>query len=142
MTALYTTPPIAPLWLNGVSLEAAIKAGRSVAFDYVKADGTFTRRIIDPIELVPTRDGHVIVRAYDQTRGEYRSFRLDRITQVRTTWTPQDDALARIRAEIALIDPCGYRNDAATWRPEPELSADLEVDDDGYYNPYDDPYRS
>ncbi|GGX49173.1 WYL domain-containing protein [Streptomyces noursei] len=60
-------------------LYRAIDSGAAVEIGYVKADGTGSRRVIEPAELSATSTGAIAVRAFDQLRGEDRTFRVDRI---------------------------------------------------------------
>ncbi|MER7063986.1 helix-turn-helix transcriptional regulator [Streptomyces albidoflavus] len=108
-------------------LERAIAAEQPVMITYVSADGEWTTRTIEPYELFRTRDGHLIVRAMDHLRGEPRSFRLDRITDLdvlpgafhldRAAAEQERAALARIRNEIAEVSSWGYGRDEARWSP-------------------------
>ena len=63
----------------------AIDAGTAVVIGYVKADGTASERVIEPAELRATEAGDITVRAYDRSRGEDRTFRVDRITDFALT---------------------------------------------------------
>lgn len=67
------------IWIHGTALEAAIADERPVAITYRAASGDRTTRTIEPYEIVPVGEGHVICRAMDRRSGEPRSFRLDRI---------------------------------------------------------------
>lgn len=122
---------ITPVLADGADfhtdLERAIAAERPVLITYVAADGEWTTRIIEPYELTETRTGHPIVRAMDRLRREPRTFRLDRFIALdvmpggfhldRPAGEQERIALARIRAEIADIDPYGYGRDAMRWTP-------------------------
>src|SRR5262249_33100610 len=81
-----------------------------------------------------TRSGDWIVRAMDRLRDDVRTFRVDRITDVRAVAGPrlldrpavdaERAALARIRADIAQVDPAGVYRDAARWTPAPDDTPD------------------
>lgn len=62
-----------------VDLFRAVDAGAAVEIAYVKADGTESRRIVEPAELAATSTGAITVRGHDRLRGEDRTFRIDRI---------------------------------------------------------------
>ncbi|MGR6922581.1 WYL domain-containing protein [[Actinomadura] parvosata] len=109
-------------------LERAIATEQPAMITYVDADGEWTTRTIEPYELFRTRHGDLIVRAMDHRSNEPRSFRLDRIDTLialpgafrlerpaPSASARERDALARIRAEIALVAPVGY--DDARWTP-------------------------
>jgi predicted DNA-binding transcriptional regulator YafY len=125
--------PNGDLWITGNALESAIQDERPVLITYVAAAGEQSTRTIEPYELAETGRGHLIVRAMDRRSGKYRAFRLDRITHLNLLRGPfqldhpvidtERAALARIRAEIACIDECGYRSDAARWIPDDTLYA-------------------
>jgi predicted DNA-binding transcriptional regulator YafY len=115
---------ISDLWINGTALANAIGAERPVLITYVAADGEQTTRTIEPYELAGTRGGNILVLAMDRRSGDARSFRLDRITHLSVlSGTFVLDriatlaALARVRADIADVEPDGYAITAARWSP-------------------------
>lgn len=112
------------MWINGTALANAIGAQCPVLITYVAADGEQTTRTIEPYELTGTREGHVLVRAMDRRSADARSFRLDRITHLSVLSGPfvldrtaTLAALARLRAEIADVEPDGFAITAARWSP-------------------------
>ena len=103
----------APPWSDGgpavdphVLVEAAQACrdtGR-LAFTYTAAGGEPADRLVEPHRLVPLGRRWYLV-AYDPARGGWRSFRLDRMTEVRITGAsfaprplPAEDAAAFVRA--------------------------------------------
>ncbi|MGY1822772.1 helix-turn-helix transcriptional regulator [Geodermatophilus sp. SYSU D00079] len=75
-----------------------------LAFGYTAADGTPTEREVEPARLVALGRRWYLV-AYDLGRGDWRSFRLDRLTAPRPTGArfaprrlPAEDAAAFVRA--------------------------------------------
>jgi predicted DNA-binding transcriptional regulator YafY len=77
-----------------------------LAFGYSAADGTRTEREVEPARLVPLGRRWYLV-AYDLGRGDWRSFRLDRLTAARPTGArfaprrlPAEDAAAFVRAAM------------------------------------------
>ena len=109
------------------ALERAIAAAQPVMITYIAVDGEWTTRTVEPYALERTKAGHMIVRVLDRRSGKPRSFRLDRIHALDAfpggcfllgdSDHQERAALARIRAEIDLVDHHGYR-DAARWLPE------------------------
>lgn len=98
----------------------AVREQRSMTIRYVKADGDVTRRRVEPTSVRLTKDGNIVVRAYDRRRDAERSFRADRITHTtlhrdRFVPAPSKEALAaafqeHVRATEAtspwdLLDP-------------------------------------
>ena len=71
--------------LYGVTalLRWAADHGRAVTIGYRKEDGTASVRTIEPSKVWQTKAGNWAVRAFDQLRGEERTFRIDRIVNYR-----------------------------------------------------------
>lgn len=81
LKAAVTTLPsnaasVDPQQLTVVS--AAIADKRQLSFDYVKADGEASRRLVEPYRLVDTGRRWYLV-AWDVDREDWRTFRADRI---------------------------------------------------------------
>ncbi|WP_284762339.1 YafY family protein [Arthrobacter sp. efr-133-R2A-63] len=81
LKAAVTTLPsnaasVDPQQLTVVS--AAITDKRQLSFDYVKADGDASRRLVEPYRLVDTGRRWYLV-AWDVDREDWRTFRADRI---------------------------------------------------------------
>ncbi len=77
-----------------------------LAFTYTSASGERTERLAEPLRLVPLGRRWYLV-AYDVDRGDWRSFRLDRLAHPRTTGArfrprelPAVDAVAFVRAGL------------------------------------------
>ena len=90
-------------------LTAAAQACRDtvrLVFHYVAADGQRSERRVEPHRLVPVGRRWYLV-AYDQTRHDWRSFRLDRMAQpapgqpFAPRRLPAKDAAAFVRAGLA-----------------------------------------
>lgn len=83
-----------------------------LAFDYVARDGVASQRTVEPHRLVSVGRRWYLV-AYDLTRFDWRSFRLDRIAEPRATGArfrpralPAEDAAEYVRASLAgAADP-------------------------------------
>jgi len=80
-------------------------------FSYTAADGARTDRLTEPFRLVALGRRWYLV-AYDLQRGDWRSFRLDRLGDPRATGAhfaprrlPADDAVAFVRAGIGSRVP-------------------------------------
>ena len=60
-------------------VSAAIRAAESLRFDYVRHDGTESRRSVEPYRLVSWGRIWYLV-GWDTERGDWRTFRADRVT--------------------------------------------------------------
>jgi predicted DNA-binding transcriptional regulator YafY len=63
---------------------AAIRAGVRLRFDYTDAEGRFSERHAEPFRLVHTGRRWYLV-AFDLDRDDWRTFRLDRVSEPRAT---------------------------------------------------------
>ncbi|MEU8900430.1 WYL domain-containing protein [Nocardia sp. NPDC048505] len=100
VVAAQTGAPVDPETL--AALAAAVRAHEKVRFAYTKAGAEATERVVEPHRLVAAGARWYLI-AFDNERGDWRTFRLDRIT-----------ALHRTGALVAARDlPDGM--DAATW---------------------------
>jgi predicted DNA-binding transcriptional regulator YafY len=102
----------APPWSAGgaavapqllVAVAQACRETERLAFAYSPAGGSPGERLVEPHRLVPLGRRWYLV-AYDPARGGWRSFRLDRMTAVRSTGArfaarplPAEDAAAFVR---------------------------------------------
>lgn len=68
-----------------VTLFRAADTGAAVRITYRKECGAISERVVEPGEPYPTEAGHIVFRGHDRSRGEDRTFRIDRITDYRTT---------------------------------------------------------
>ena len=87
-------------------LARACWAGERLRFDYRASDGTVTSRRVEPRQVVSAA-GHWYLMAYDLDRDDWRTFRIDRMTEVAATGSrfrprPGPDPLEYVRAAIAL----------------------------------------
>jgi predicted DNA-binding transcriptional regulator YafY len=105
----------APPWSDGgpevdpqalVEVAQACRETRRLEFTYTRASGESGARLVEPHRLVPLGRRWYLV-AYDPSRGDWRSFRLDRMTGVRGTGArfasrplPAEDAAAFVRAGL------------------------------------------
>lgn len=105
----------APPWSDGgppvdgellVTVAQACRDGERLAFTHTAAGGDPAERLVEPHRLVPLGRRWYLV-AYDPSRGDWRSFRLDRVSAVRGTGArfaprplPAQDAAAFVRAGI------------------------------------------
>lgn len=81
----------------------ACRDSERLEFGYTSADGTRTDRCVEPFRLVPLGRRWYLV-AWDPARGDWRMFRLDRVTGPRAAGgrfaprrLPADDAAAFVR---------------------------------------------
>ena len=105
----------APPWSDGgpavdphvlVEVAQACRDAGRLTFTYTAAGGDPAERLVEPHRLVPLGHRWYLV-AYDPARGGWRSFRLDRMTEVRGTGArfaprplPAQDAATFVRAGI------------------------------------------
>ncbi|MFW3172509.1 helix-turn-helix transcriptional regulator [Geodermatophilus sp. CPCC 206100] len=94
--------PIDPEVLTAVA--QACRDTERLVFAYTAGDGAETEREVEPARLVASGRRWYLV-AYDLLRGDWRSFRLDRLTRPRPTGArfaprrlPAEDAAAFVRA--------------------------------------------
>ncbi|MGW0436890.1 helix-turn-helix transcriptional regulator [Micromonospora sp. NPDC003197] len=100
----------------------ACRDSEQIRFSYTAADGRHTDRLIEPHRLVRVGPRWYLV-AYDLTRHDWRSFRVDRLAALRGTGTrfrPRDlpavDAAAFVRARLDSL-PRSYRVEAVVDAP-------------------------
>ncbi len=89
----------------------ACRDSERLRFDYAAADRPPAERLAEPIRLVVLGRRWYLV-AYDLDRADWRSFRVDRMSAVRSTGSPfrartlpGGDAVAFVRAGIGRINP-------------------------------------
>ena len=71
------------------ALRSALESGADVKIVYVAAgSGEETVRVVSPEYLWQARAGHWLLTAHDHLRGARRTFRVDRIEEVRTVTPP------------------------------------------------------
>jgi len=102
-------------------------------FSYTDAAGETTSRIVEPYRLVPVARRWYLL-AWDRQRDDWRTFRLDRISDVFQTRVhfeprPMTDEAARERVETALR----HRDRTVRARVVVELSRDELVERLGWY---------
>lgn len=88
--------------MNGsvVTLAKVLKGlekNRPVVIDYVKADGSASRRTVEVYDVLISKAGDVCIKALDTAKGESRTFRLDRIVSA-TVCRGRSSFLTRMRA--------------------------------------------
>ncbi|MCQ0021670.1 YafY family transcriptional regulator [Streptomyces somaliensis DSM 40738] len=103
------------------TLALACRDGERIRFGYTAADGRRTDRQVEPYRLVRLARRWYLV-AYDLTRNDWRSFRVDRLTAPEGTGapfrprTPPADAAEFVRAGIGGL-PRPYRVTALVHAP-------------------------
>ena len=109
-----------PAVLPAVAL--ACRDGEQLHFSYTAADGRHTNRHVEPHRLVWIGRRWYLV-AYDLTRHDWRSFRVDRLAAPQGTGTrfrprdlPAADAAAFVRASLDSL-PRSYRVEALVDTP-------------------------
>lgn len=100
-----TGPAVDPTALT--VLAQASRDGERLRFAYATGAGERSARLVEPHHLVPTRH-HWYLVAWDVERGDWRTFRVDRLTAPTTTGTrfrprelPGGDAAAYVRDRLA-----------------------------------------
>lgn len=91
------------------SLASACRAQEEVRFDYRRRDGDHDQRLVEPHQLLSA--GHLwYLIAWDLRRSDWRTFRLDRLGEVRHAgkrFTPREipggDAAAHLTASIGSL---------------------------------------
>ncbi|MFD7841609.1 helix-turn-helix transcriptional regulator [Nocardia sp. NPDC059764] len=83
------------------ALAAAISNTERVRFGYEAANGAETRRHVEPVGLVPYRHRWYLV-GFDLDRGDWRSFRADRVSRVLAT------GARFVPRELPAADPAAY----------------------------------
>ncbi len=113
-------PLVDPVTLT--SMAQACRDSERLKFTYTARDGQQTARHVEPHRLVLLGRRWYLV-AYDLTRQDWRSFRLDRVGEVRATGSgyfsrqlPSHDAAAFVRAGIDHL-PASYTVEALVHAP-------------------------
>jgi predicted DNA-binding transcriptional regulator YafY len=113
-------PTIEPDVLTTVA--QACRDTERLTFDYTAADTTRTQRLTEPMRLVAMGRRWYLV-AYDLTRHDWRSFRLDRLSaphgtgvRFRPRTLPADDAAAYVRAQLGALQS-SYEIEALVQAP-------------------------
>jgi predicted DNA-binding transcriptional regulator YafY len=110
------------------TLAATITNRERLRFGYRSRDGTVTARLVEPHRLVPAGRRWYLV-AYDNDRGDWRTFRADRIEAPHGTGVrvpprepPTGDAAAYVRTQLSGLAPV-YRADVTLHAPVEHLAA-------------------
>jgi predicted DNA-binding transcriptional regulator YafY len=115
-------PDVNPDFLATAAL--ACRDSERLRFDYTAADGERTRRAVEPHRLVVLERRWYLV-AYDLTRHDWRSFRLDRVSgplqptgaRFRPRELPAGDAAEFVRRGIASTPAPAYQAEAVVEAP-------------------------
>ncbi|MCK4504653.1 MAG: nucleotidyl transferase AbiEii/AbiGii toxin family protein [Candidatus Aegiribacteria sp.] len=87
----WSPPPTLYAWGTRTPLEPIRFAGSNrlvVRIHYQKENGQRVRRTIEPYAFRRTQDDNIILRAFDLTKQDYRSFRVDRLLTASVTKIP------------------------------------------------------
>jgi predicted DNA-binding transcriptional regulator YafY len=110
------------------TIAQACQVTERLHFSYTAADGSRTERHVEPLRLVALGRRWYLV-AYDLTRHDWRSFRLDRLTTPQATGArfrprelPATDAAAFLRAGIEN-QPAAYAVEALVHAPAAAVTA-------------------
>jgi predicted DNA-binding transcriptional regulator YafY len=106
-------------WSSGVAADPEVLQSAALAcrdherlrFDFARQGGEPSERLVEPARLVAMGRRWYLV-AFDLDRGDWRSFRVDRISNVRSTGQPfrardlpTDDATSFVRQGIDRVNP-------------------------------------
>ncbi|MFG2722528.1 helix-turn-helix transcriptional regulator [Streptomyces sp. NPDC048416] len=93
------------------TIASAVTGEERLRFGYVSGDGTATKRLVEPYRLVSTGRRWYLV-AYDVERGDWRTFRVDRIAEPFATGArfaprelPEANAAEFVRASMQRLQP-------------------------------------
>ncbi|MFJ8310518.1 MULTISPECIES: helix-turn-helix transcriptional regulator [unclassified Streptomyces] len=93
------------------TLASAVTGQERLRFAYVSGDGTRTRRLVEPYRLVSTGRRWYLV-AYDVERGDWRTFRVDRVAEPFATGArfaprelPEANAAEFVRTSMNRLQP-------------------------------------
>lgn len=124
-------------WGSGPTVDAGVLTAVAQAcrdeerlrFDYTAAGGDRTDRHVEPHRLVALGRRWYLV-AYDLTRHDWRSFRLDRLADPATTGArfrprelPAEDAAAFVRAGVERVAPVTHAVEVLLHAPGPAVRA-------------------
>jgi predicted DNA-binding transcriptional regulator YafY len=109
------------------TIASACRDTERMTFAYTAADGAATERLVEPLRLVPLGRRWYLV-AYDLTRHDWRSFRLDRIRDPKGTGArfrprelPATDAAAFVQAGLRQF-PVSYSVEAIVAAPAAQIT--------------------
>jgi proteasome accessory factor C len=98
-------------------IQSAVRDGVSVAFDYVDARGEHQHRLVDPLRIESVNNDWYL-RGWCHLRRAVRTFRLDRMSELRAT----TDAIAEHPDDVVVPD--------ALFEPSPEdLTVTIELNE-------------
>ncbi len=120
-----------------VVLAGATAAQERLRFAYEAADGTLTRRLVEPCRLVAS-GRHWYLLAYDNDRDDWRVFRTDRVSEPHPTGVrvpsrvpPDEDAAAFVTRKLYSTAPT-YEVSATLHLPASEASRRLGLPADAF----------
>ncbi len=103
--------------IDAAHLRAWIRAGRTIEIDYVDEAQRSSTRTVWPL-LIGYRDASRVLIGWCELRGDFRTFRLDRIASARFLDTAIPGQPSRLRAEwLRQIQACFDQ-----WRNETEAN--------------------
>ena len=84
-------------------IQAAVRAGTQVEFDYLNSRGTAEHRCVDPLRIESV-DNDWYLRGWCHLREAMRTFRLDRMDRLRSTDVPADAHVDGVLLPDALFE--------------------------------------
>ena len=86
------------------TLTRSLEEVRQVNLKYQNAKGIVSERTIEPSRVYESKEGKLVVFAYDHLREEYREFRLDRMMSCRIGDEYNNDPEGKVK-----VHPTEYR---------------------------------
>jgi proteasome accessory factor C len=84
-------------------IQSAVHEGRRVGFDYLNSRGVHEHRLVDPLRIESV-DQDWYLRGWCHLRQAVRTFRLDRMSDLRATAEPADDHTADVVLPDTLFE--------------------------------------
>ncbi|TDE98884.1 YafY family transcriptional regulator [Occultella glacieicola] len=112
------------------TLALACRDSDSVVFAYSSRAGESSRRTVQPHRIANV-ENRIYLIAWDLDRADWRTFRVDRITEPRRTGArfaprrlPDDDPVSYVRSRIGVL-PSRYRVHATVHAPAERIRAEI-----------------
>ncbi|WP_130177503.1 YafY family protein [Cryobacterium sp. SO1] len=106
-------------------IQAAVRAGTQVEFDYLNSRGTAEHRCVDPLRIESV-DNAWYLRGWCHLREAMRTFRLDRMSDLRSTAVPADSHEDGVLLPDTLFE--GSADDLTVTIELPEAALGLLTD--------------
>ena len=101
-------------------IRSAAAAGVQLEFSYLTEQGSRERRTVDPLRVEAVDDDWYL-RGWCHLREGIRTFRLDRITELTVTTTPQAEHPSELALSDTLFSPAGDEHEVVVELPTAAL---------------------